>query len=422
MLQEPPTGPHPDVTTYIAGKALDVRGKDEFINVVNKFPSLKCPECGSTRVFHDGFREAPLNALSSEPIQRFRCADYGHRWSEHTTSLNVIDNDRGNSRISAIPGKAKNLASTTKLKIVAEKEKSPTENEIKAWPQIEKLITQLENDGRKPCTIANYRKSFKLLLKLGADLFNPESAKAALAKSTVKNSTKQLIIYVLYVWFEFNGILWRAPKYYSESEVPYIPTETELDQLIAGLGKKTGVFCQVLKDTGARAGEAAQLRWQDIDFGQRKVRIKAEKNSNSRVLPLSAKTIDMLCTLPRIKERIFSNAEDVRSNFFMQRRNLAQRIANPKLLLIHFHTFRHWKATTEQHRTKDPWHVKMILGHKRISSTETYIHLEEMMYQESSDQFTVKVADTMEDAVKLMEVGFEYHATVEGHQLFRKRK
>jgi hypothetical protein len=45
-----------------------------------------------------------------------------------------------------------------------------------------------------------------------------------------------------------------------------------------------------------------------------------------------------------------------------------------------------------------------------------------MMYVESSDRFTVKVADTMDDAIKLMEVGFEYHAEVEGHNLFRKRK
>jgi hypothetical protein len=46
-----------------------------------------------------------------------------------------------------------------------------------------------------------------------------------------------------------------------------------------------------------------------------------------------------------------------------------------------------------------------------------------MIYQsEANDQFTVKVADTLEDAVKLMEVGFEYHAEVEGHKLFRKRK
>src|SRR5665647_3806686 len=47
-----------------------------------------CPDCGSKRVFKDGFRKAPSNAISSEPIQRYRCADYGHRFSEH--SLNAV--------------------------------------------------------------------------------------------------------------------------------------------------------------------------------------------------------------------------------------------------------------------------------------------------------------------------------------------
>jgi hypothetical protein len=64
----------------------------------------------------------------------------------------------------------------------------------------------------------------------------------------------------------------------------------------------------------------------------------------------------------------------------------------------------------------------MILGYKSIKSTETYIHIEEMMYQDRNDQFTVKVANTTEEAVKLMEVGFEYHAEIEGNKLFRKRK
>ena len=65
----------------------------------------------------------------------------------------------------------------------------------------------------------------------------------------------------------------------------------------------------------------------------------------------------------------------------------------------------------------------MILGHKSIQSTETYIHLEKMMYDgETDDQFIVKVADTMDETVRLMEVGFEFHAEVEGHKLFRKRK
>jgi integrase len=119
----------------------------------------------------------------------------------------------------------------------------------------------------------------------------------------------------------------------------------------------------------------------------------------------------------------FANADDMRSCFFLQKREIATRQASPNLMLIHFHTFRHWKATTEQHNTKNPWHVKMILGHKSIKSTENYIHLEQMIYQgKANDQFTVKVADTLEDAIKLMEVGFELHAEIEGHKLFRKRK
>ena len=38
------------------------------------------------------------------------------------------------------------------------------------------------------------------------------------------------------------------------------------------------------------------------------------------------------------------------------------------------------------------------------------------------DGFFVKVANTLEEAVKLMEQGFEYHTEIEGNKLFRKLK
>jgi integrase len=390
-------------------QALDPQPK---VNVV-------CPECGSKRIFKDGFRAAPSNSLSTEPIQRYRCAEYGHRWSVHT-SLNVIVNNKAISQISA--SGAKNLTSTQKTNICAEME-TPIAADIKVTLQIEKFLSQLENDGKKPKTIENYSKNLKLLVRHNADLFDPENTKKALAKYPIKDSTKNLIVSLLCGWFEFNGITWKAPKYSKEHAIPYIPTEIELDQLIAALGKKTATFCQLLKDTGARSGEIQQLKWSDIDFGQRNVNIKAEKNSNSRILPLCAKTIDMLCNLKRNKERIFGNIDGLRSNYFSQRRTIAAKIINSNLLKIHFHTFRHWKATTEQHNTKDPWHVKELLGHKHISSTETYIHIEKMVYSnKTSDKFTVKVADTLEDAIELMKVGFEFHAEIEGHKLFRKRE
>src|ERR1035437_1673328 len=115
----------------IEPRALDHQPK---VNVV-------CPECGSPRVFHDGFRKASLNALSNEPIQRFRCAEYGHRWSVHT-SLNVIGNNKAISQISA--SGAKNLTSTQKTNICAEME-TPIAADIKVTLQIEKFLSQLEN-------------------------------------------------------------------------------------------------------------------------------------------------------------------------------------------------------------------------------------------------------------------------------------
>ncbi|MGA3291478.1 MAG: hypothetical protein ABSD42_14715 [Candidatus Bathyarchaeia archaeon] len=51
-------------------------------------------------------------------------------------------------------------------------------------------------------------------------------------------------------------------------------------------------------------------------------------------------------------------------------------------------------------------------------ATETYINIEKMVFMAQDDgKFDVKVADTLDDAIKLLEIGFEYHCEVEGHKL-----
>jgi len=131
----------------------------------------------------------------------------------------------------------------------------------------------------------------------------------------------------------------------------------------------------------------------------------------------------MLNNLPKNTEWIFANADDMRTNFFIQRRRIAKKLANPRLLEIHFHTLRHWKATMEQHKTKDPWHVKQVLGHKSIQSTEAYIHIEKMLFNTgANDEFHVKVASTPEEVTGLLETGFEYIMSKDSLAFFRKRK
>jgi len=51
-----------------------------------------------------------------------------------------------------------------------------------------------------------------------------------------------------------------------------------------------------------------------------------------------------------------------------------------------------------------------------------YIHVAKSIFQSSDDEFHVSVAKTVEEACKLVEVGFEYVTEINGAKIFRKRK
>ncbi|MDH5779753.1 MAG: tyrosine-type recombinase/integrase [Candidatus Bathyarchaeota archaeon] len=89
------------------------------------------------------------------------------------------------------------------------------------------------------------------------------------------------------------------------------------------------------------------------------------------------------------------------------------------MLRISFHTFRHWKATMEYHKTKDILHVMKLLGHKSINSTLLYTQLIDF----EGDEYDVKVAETKQEITELLEVGFEWVGQDnDGLTYFRKRK
>ena len=55
-------------------------------------------------------------------------------------------------------------------------------------------------------------------------------------------------------------------------------------------------------------------------------------------------------------------------------------------------------------------------------TTEIYINMEKMAFNITSNDYTVKVATTLEEACQFLEVGFEYVTEIDGKKLFRKRK
>lgn len=287
--------------------------------------------------------------------------------------------------------------------------------------KIVEFLWQLKKNGVKSITLKSYGSILKKIAS-HTDL-TPEGVKEYLAKNDDwSDSTKSLCVIVYGSFLKFIDLSWHPPKYKPAEKMPYVPTEADIDQLIAGSGRILLTFLQFLKETGARCGEVARLKWSDVDFERKIVRITPEKGSRPRILPISRKLIDVLNNLPRKADKVWATLYSLKSNFYKTRKSLAFKLQNPRLKEIGLHTFRHWKATMEYHKTRDILHVQQLLGHRDLRNTLIYINLEKALFQNVDDEFHVKVAQNLEEACKLLEVGFEYVTEIDGAQVFRKRK
>jgi integrase len=280
---------------------------------------------------------------------------------------------------------------------------------------------QLKKNGLSDVTIRNYSLSLEMLVRRGADLFNPESIKAIITSQTWSNSTKVQMIAAYKKFAVLNNIKWTPPKCEIIRKLPFIPLEKDIDELIASCGKKLSTVLQLLKETGMRIGEALRLDWNDVDFEKKTIVLnKPEKHGTPRMFKISEKLLMMLNRLPRDSCKVFGSSWcSIFNNFNAQRKRSAKKLGNPRLLRIHFHTFRHWKATMEYHRTKDILYVMKLLGHKNIANTLIYTQLVEF---EEDDKYCTAVAKNVEDAESLISAGFEYVCTYDNVMLFRKRK
>jgi integrase len=157
----------------------------------------------------------------------------------------------------------------------------------------------------------------------------------------------------------------------------------------------------------------------DINFENQIINITPEKGSEPRQIKISTQLTAMLNSLPHDDTKPFERSQKhFARNFRSQRKKIAHKLKNDRILKIHFHTLRHWKATTEYHKTKDTLHIMKILGHKNIQNTLFYTQLINF----ESDAYHSTTAKTVQEAQKLIETGFEYVCSFDDIKVFRKRK
>lgn len=294
---------------------------------------------------------------------------------------------------------------------------------------IAKFIVYCQKQAMEEATIRTKYKVLKVMLRDNVNLNDPEEVKLYIARRKQwSNGHKIIAVYAYNDYAKMEGIKWEIPYYKKNETLPFVPTEKEIDALIAGTSKKVSITLQALKETGFRVGELFNCKWTDLDEEKSTLRCIAEKHGIPREAKISHKLMARINSLrinslPHTSLLIFgtANTGGIRWTFDQQKARLAAKLQNPRLKQIHFHTMRHYYATKVYNETKSIVEVQAKLGHRNINSTMVYTHI--MQFDEESQNYHHAIARNEKEAGELIDSGWTYILTTpQNVMMFRKRK
>ena len=228
---------------------------------------VSCPNCGSQKVWRDGLRDT-----HEGNVQRWICRQCGYRFSEkplqknQECSINTQPNLTSICQICVDNNKeTKNLTNALETKTGAGEENQISADRQTRKGQIINFMLYMKKQGFRPSTITNRAELIATLLNQNVDLNNPEDVKFAIADKNCCDGYKKNLVLAYDTFLRMQNKKWDAPKYKPDAKLPFIPLESEIDQIVNSAGKRTSTFLATLKETGADPGEALAIEWIDVD-------------------------------------------------------------------------------------------------------------------------------------------------------------
>jgi integrase len=173
-----------------------------------------------------------------------------------------------------------------------------------------------------------------------------------------------------------------------------IPTPDEMRRLLLAAGEDRPLIL-VLYHTLARIDEALRLRWEDVNFQERTVRLWTRKRRDGAwaadTLPMNQVLYDTLWGLWRAREQaewVFYN-EKTRTRYMRRPKLMRTLCRRAGIRYFNFHSIRAYVASLLHDSKKvSTIVISKLLRHKSLQTTEIYI--------KSMDK-------GMQDAIELLE-------------------
>ena len=223
-----------------------------------------------------------------------------------------------------------------------------------------------------------------------------------------------------------NSIVWARPSLFLESYPVKVPTEERINLIISTATKRYATMFHISKH-GLRPDEVSKIILRDVDLERGELTVRTSKLGNERTLKLKAEARDLLkwyvtmYSVDNVNERLFPGSKTIKEKWRFYRRRAYEKFKDTELLKIRLYDLRHWFGTTSYIRSRDIFHVKYLLGHRDLKSTLYYMHVAKGMVS-YNDEYSVKIAETVNEFVQLIEAGFEYISDFDGRKVCRKRK
>jgi len=304
----------------------------------------------------------------------------------------------------------------------------------KQIPNIQNLLLHLEGKGRSKNTLIAIAKALKALA-IRADLNNPQTVELAIAryqkqnKQPASNNYKSKLCDSYQHYCKLHKIEWEKPIYTPEETGIQPPTNEKIQMLIASAKGSLSLKIQISAETGLRPIEIhgnKGLQARNIHPDQKTITALSTKRCNARPpMPISPELTAKLQTYItknniQPDELLFKGDERRYGEHFRRFRNkLAKKLNDPTIKTIRLYDLRHAYVTKQLRRTQNAETVRIIIGHKKLNTTQKYLHLLGL----NNGEWGCQGATTKEEAKRLIEADFTYILTTpDGTMIFKKPK
>lgn len=152
--------------------------------------------------------------------------------------------------------------------------------------------------------------------------------------------------------------------------------------------------------TGLRKSDIFKMRWQDIDFENRKINICQSKTGNPITINMSKALAGLLKEIPQDADcpYVFNYRGKPLNQFGWTRLDFLAATKAAGLTDFRFHDLRHTFATQQRFLGRDLTVVKELLGHKSIRMTLRYAHVKPAELEEAVDQLGEKIMEKIRES------------------------